>query len=83
MANLTRTQLEEVVPTWLPESAIVVTFDAPLAGGAATLRYDAAEDAEPGHHDPADQAKWEAYMLLIAITMWRHLLAQDVRRLLI
>ena len=84
-------------PLHPPGNGPVVAFDASLAGGGATLTlpngrvYYFALTWTPADHrllnarrgDPAAQAAWEAYALLVATWTWRELLAAAEGRLAI
>ena len=91
MASVAR--LFPVVPSF---QTVVLAFDASLSGGATlttaggTMSYTATQWTEPEHqvlgaaaHDPAFQALWEAYMLLVALYTWRSRLADEFGQLVI
>ena len=82
-------------PARVPDRGPMVTFDASLTGGGATLHSSGDAAAAPDawlalawtqsdrralcaeEGDPAFQAHWEAYALLIAVWSWRHLLKAE------
>ena len=92
MASVAR--LFPAVPSF---QTVVLAFDAYLSGGGATLTtaggtmsYTATQWTEPDHqvlgaaaHDPAFQALWEAYTLLVALYTWRSRLADELGQLVI
>ena len=77
-----------------PRGRAELTFDASLTGGGATLRigdkhwYMACSWTKEDWRalgvvkkEPKDQPLWEAYMLLVAISEWAHLLDDNIGKL--